>query len=89
MPLDPPPPPQTLTECPRPKRPELGGIVSILLENPESQLNFSRETSIPILNNSSHKPTSREIYFGKIVIIFVIAKLGYPGEFRVAVMMNA
>ena len=33
------------------KRPELGEIVSILLENPESQLNFSRETSIPILNN--------------------------------------
>ena len=30
------------------KRRELGGIVSILLENPESRLNFSRETSIPI-----------------------------------------
>ena len=45
---------------------ELGGIVSNLLENPESRLNFSRETSIPILNNSSHKPTSREIYFRKI-----------------------
>ena len=45
------------------KRCELGGIVSILLENPESRLNFSWETSIPILNNSSHKPTSREIYF--------------------------
>ena len=29
------------------------------------------------------------MYFGKIVIIFAIAyKLGYPGEFRVAVMMN-
>ena len=55
------------------KRPELGGIVPVLLENPESGLNFSRDTSIPILNNSSHKPTSREIYVDKIVIIFVIA----------------
>ena len=45
------------------KRRELGGIVSILLENPKSRPNFSRETSIPILNNSSHKPTSKEIYF--------------------------
>ena len=54
-------------------RPELGGIVPILRENPESRLNFSRDTIIPILNNSSHKPTSREIYFGKIVIVFVIA----------------
>ena len=44
-------------------RHELGRIVSILLENPKSQLNFSRGTSVPILNNSSHKPTSREIYF--------------------------
>ena len=40
-------------------RPELGG----LLENPESRLDFSRNTSILILKNSSHKPTSREIYF--------------------------
>ena len=55
------------------KRPELGGIVSILLANPESRLNFSRETSIPISNNRSHKLTSREIYFVKIVIIFVIS----------------
>ena len=47
------------------KRREFGGImiVSILLENPESRLNFSPETSISILDNSSHKPTSREIYF--------------------------
>ena len=30
-------------------------------------------TSILILNNKSHKPTSREIYFGKIVKIFGIA----------------
>ena len=44
------------------KRRELGGIVSIF-ENLESRLNFSRETSIPILINSSHKPTSREVYF--------------------------
>ena len=49
--------------CRASKRRELGAIVSILLENPESRLNFSRETSIPILNNSSHKPTGREIYF--------------------------
>ena len=62
------------------KHPELGGIVPILLENPESRLNFSRDMSIPILNNSSHKPTSREIYFGKILTIFVIAYLGYPGD---------
>ena len=81
----PPPPPNPYRVS---KRPELGGIVSILLENPESRLNLSRETSIPILNNSSHKPTSRETYFGKIVIIYVIAKLGYPGKFWVAVMMN-
>ena len=33
----------------------------------------SCKSSIPILNNSSHKPTSREIHFGKIVITFVIA----------------
>ena len=45
------------------KRRELGGIVSILLENPESLLNFGGETSIPIFNNNCHKPTSREIYF--------------------------
>ena len=38
---------------------DLGG----LLENPESRLDFSRNTSILILKNSSHKPTSREIYF--------------------------
>ena len=55
------------------KRPELGGIILILLENPESRFNFSRETSIPILNNSFHKATSREMYFGQIVLIFVIA----------------
>ena len=84
----PPPPPHKKNPCRVSKRPELGGIVPILLENPESRLNFSRDTSISILNKSSHKPTSREIYFGKIVIIFVIAKLGYPGEFRSAVMMN-
>ena len=40
-------------------RPELGG----LLENPESRLDFSWNTSILILKISSHKPTSREIYF--------------------------
>ena len=44
-------------------RPKLGGIVPILLENPEYRLDFSRDTSIPILKNISHKPTSREIYF--------------------------
>ena len=47
-------------------RAELGGNVPILLENPESRLDFSRDTSIPILQSSSHKPTiptSREIYF--------------------------
>ena len=42
-------------------RPELDENVSILLENSESQLDLGRETSIPILKNSSHKPTSREI----------------------------
>ena len=84
----PPTPPPQKNPCRVSKRPELGGIVPILLENPESRLNFSRNTGIPILNNSSHKPTSREIYFGKIVIIFVIVKLGYPGEFRIAVMIN-
>ena len=42
---------------------ELGGNAPILLENPESQLDFSRNTSIPILKNCSYKPTSREIYF--------------------------
>ena len=48
---------------PRTNHPDLGGIVSILLENPESRLDFSRDTNIPILKISSHKPTSREIYF--------------------------
>ena len=42
-------------------RPELGGIVPFLLENPKSRLDFSRDTSIPNLKNSSHKPTNREI----------------------------
>ena len=51
---------KTLAEV---QRSDLGGNVSILLENPESCLDFSRETSIPIWNISSHKPTSREIYF--------------------------
>ena len=46
--------------CPRP---DLGEIVPILLENPESRLDFSRNTSIPILKISSYKPTSREVYF--------------------------
>ena len=42
--------------------PDLGGIVSILLENPKSWLDFSRDTvSIPILKISPHKQTSREI----------------------------
>ena len=80
--------PPKKTPCRVSKRPELGGIVPILLENPESRLGFIRDTSIPILNNSSHKPTSREIYFGKIVMIFVKAKLVYSGEFRIAVMIN-
>ena len=61
------------TPCKVSKRPEIGEIVPILLENPESRFDFSRDTSIPILNSSSHKPTSREIYFGKIIIICVIA----------------
>ena len=30
------------------------------LKKPESRFDFSRDTSIPILKNSSHKPTSRE-----------------------------
>ena len=51
--------PNILAECPK-----LGGIVSILRENPESRLDFSGDTaSIPILKISPHKPTSREIYF--------------------------
>ena len=49
--------------------PELGG----LLENPESRFDFSRNTSIlRILKNSSHKPKSRDIYFCKIIMIFVM-----------------
>ena len=60
-------------QCRVSKRPETGGIVPILLGNPECRLNFSRDTSIPILNKTSHKPTSREIYSGKIVIIVFIA----------------
>ena len=46
--------------------------VPILLENPESRLKFSRDTSIPIVKISSHKPTRREIYFCWIIAIFVI-----------------
>ena len=49
--------------CKVSNRPELGGIVPISLENPESRLDSSRDSSIPILKNSSHKPTSRETYF--------------------------
>ena len=39
-------------------RPKLGENVPILLENPESRLDFSRGTSILILKNSSHKLAS-------------------------------
>ena len=57
--------------CPRPpknpsrvpNRTELGENVPILLENSESGLDLSQDTSIPILKNSCHKPTSKEIYF--------------------------
>ena len=75
MPPDPryPPPKKNPNPCRVSKCPELGGIVPISLENPESRLSFSRDISIPISNNSSHKPTSREIYFGKVIIILVIA----------------
>ena len=55
---EPPKNPCEVSNCP-----ELGGIVPILLENPESRLDSSRDPSIPILKNSSHKPTSREIDF--------------------------
>ena len=41
-------------------------IVLILVKNPKSQFDFIRDTSIPILKNSSHKPTSREMYFVKL-----------------------
>ena len=47
-------------------RPELGENVSILLENSESQLELSQDTSIPILKNIFHKSTSREIFFVKL-----------------------
>ena len=43
-------------------RPELGGIVPILLENRESRLDFSRDKNIPIVYIGSRKPTSREIH---------------------------
>ena len=43
------------------QRPDLGGIVLILLENPA--VDFSRDTNNAILNISSHKPTSRETDF--------------------------
>ena len=43
-------------------RPELSGTVPILLENPESLIDFSRDKSIPIVYITSHKPTSREIH---------------------------
>ena len=43
---------------------KISGIVPILLENPESRLNFSRNTaSIPILKISSHKPTRQRNIF--------------------------
>ena len=57
----PPGPPKN--PCSVSNRPEWGGIVPILLKNPKSRLDFSRDTSIPILKNSSDKPTSREIDF--------------------------
>ena len=41
---------------------QLREIVPILLQNPQSRLDFSRDTaSIPILKIGSHKPTN--IYF--------------------------
>ena len=49
-------PPQN--PCRVSNRHELGGIVPILLENPKSWLDLSRDTDMPILENSSHKPKS-------------------------------
>ena len=46
-------------------RPDLGGIILVLLENPKSGLDLSRDMKIPILKISSHKPTNRERYFVK------------------------
>ena len=50
----------------KPFRPDLGGIVPILLDNPESLLSFSRDMSAPTLKISSYKPTSREVYIFKL-----------------------
>ena len=61
--LPPDPPPQK-NPCLVSNRPELGGVVPILLKNPESRI--STRLQIPILKNSSHKPTSREIYCVKL-----------------------
>ena len=42
-------------------RPELTGIVPILLENPDSRLEFSQDTSIPNVKISSQKPSTRRV----------------------------